>query len=203
MPTKVLALSGPSGSGKSTLAALLKCVVEAEGWSVTLLHGDDYFLGPKMASYWTDENKDHPDAIDLPAVRSKLSRARQQAGDGAASALIIIEGFMVLQDSELMSLVDAALFLTVGPQTCLARRLARSVRTPRENEGLVHYFHRCVWPGYLQYTVPALAQLREASERASGPPLREVDGTAPVERVAADAVNALARLFPELAGIHI
>jgi uridine kinase len=78
MATKVLALSGPSGSGKSTLAGLLKCVVEAEGWSATLLHGDDYFLGPKMASYWTDENKDHPGAIDLPAVRSKLSRARQQ-----------------------------------------------------------------------------------------------------------------------------
>ena len=210
MAPRVLALSGPSGSGKSTLAEVLRCVLEAEGWRVTIVHGDSHFLGPKPESYWTQENKDHPGAIDLPTLRAKIGRARDACGD---SELVVVEGFMLLQDAEIMALVDGVLFLRSDKERCLGRRLARSVRTAHEAEGLVQYYHRCVWPGYLQYTAPALERLRAASAEAGAersaegsgaegggarPPLREVDGNAAVAGVAAAAVAALPALFPSL-----
>ena len=41
----------------------------------------------------------------------------------------------------------------------MARRLARSPRTPHESEGLLRYYHQCVWPGYQSQAVPALERL--------------------------------------------
>ena len=199
MPLPVLAVSGPSGAGKSTTAAVICSVLEAEGVSVALLHGDNHFIGPKPESYWTQENKDHPGAVDLPAVRAEIELARNSSD--APNAVVIVEGFMLLQDEPIMALVDAVLFIGCTQEECLARRLMRSVRTPHENEGLRRYYDACVWPGYLQYTAPALERLREAHARGDGRPLCELDGTVPMTMVCVEAIAALPALVPSLAEV--
>ena len=186
---RVLAISGPSGCGKSTLAIALQHVLRAEGWNVTLLHADSYFVGPKPESYWTQENKDHPGAINLVAVRTDVAASRENLE--SRKSLVILEGFMILQDSPIMEHVDAVLFLSAPPEICLQRRLNRSERTAHEREGLKHYYAKCVMPGYLNYTEPALERLRQSAGIEGATPLRELDATMPVWSVAEDAIAAL------------
>ena len=146
---------------------------------------DAYFIGPKPQSYWTQAPKESPDTVEMPALRTAV----RAASEDAATDVVLVEGFLLLQDAPIMSCVDAVLFLTSDPTTCLARRLARSVRTPHESEGLRVYYKKHVWPGYLKHTQPAIAALREAV--AAGVPgkprLCEIDGTQSLE---ADELSA-------------
>ena len=192
----VLAISGPSGTGKSTLASVLRCCLATEGMSVAVVGQDAFFIGPKPSSYWTQAPKESPDTLEMPAVRTAV----RAASEDAATDVVLVEGFLLLQDEPIMSCVDAVIFLTSDPSTCLARRLARSVRTPHESEGLRVYFKKHVWPGYLKHTQPAIEALREAV--AAGVPgkprLCELDGTQSLEVVTAAALAALPGLLGEV-----
>ena len=190
LPTIVL--TGPSGSGKSTLTETIACCLRAVGWAVTIVHGDSFFLGPKPESYWTQENKDHPGAIDMPRLREAVRTARCATPDNPAQALVLIEGFMLLQDEAIMAMVDGVLFLHSRMETCIARRLGRTVRTGHEQAGLIRYYNHCVWPGYNTYTLPALERLRCAAAGACA--LAEVDADGSVDVVAERALAALRRL---------
>ena len=192
----VLAISGPSGTGKSTIASILHCCLATEGMTVAMIGQDAYFIGPKPQSYWTQAPKESPDTVEMPALRTAV----RAASEDAATDVVLVEGFLLLQDAPIMSCVDAVLFLTSDPTTCLARRLARSVRTPHESEGLRVYYKKHVWPGYLKHTQPAIAALREAV--AAGVPgkprLCEIDGTQSLEAVTAAALAALPGLLGEV-----
>jgi len=175
-----LAVAGPSASGKTTLARELCRLLQHVGCSVSLLHQDEYFTLPKAASYWTiTPAHDTPAAIDMERLRSDVLAAQEaaratassaaaaapdDAGDGAAAPhVVIVEGFLLLQDAALMRCVDASLFLRATREACLHRRLARSERTERESEGCRKYFEDVVWPSYLRYTAPALEALLGSS----------------------------------------
>lgn len=205
-PIVTVAITGPSGSGKSTLSDVLaKCLGSA---SVTV-HQDHFFLGPKPKSYWDQieqgENKDHPGAVNWPALREAFASAvaslREKSETGRPK-ILLIEGFLLLQDVEIMSYVDAVVFLSTDCETCLNRRLARSKRTEHESEGCRVYYSKFVWPGFLQYTQPELDRLkaRSASESADEttaaaaaatkkPALYELDGTATMTSVAEQALR--------------
>ena len=191
---KVLAVSGPSGTGKTTLADGLHRRLSANGMNVKVIHQDSYFIGEKPKSYWTQAPKESPDTVDMPALRAAVA----EASDDEEHDLFILEGFLLLQDAALMELTDAVLFLTGDQQTCLARRLARSVRSEHEMEGLRIYYGKHVWPGYLKYTEPALRALR-AGGPAGTPLLVELDGTRPrsIDQVTEEGCIALPALLGE------
>lgn len=190
----MLAITGPSGCGKSTIAAAIGAALESQ-MDVRFVHGDSFFVGPKPSSYWTQENKDHPGAIDIVALRSAVVSAAAAPSPPAVSQrrrLVLLEGFLLLHDAPLMANVDAVLFLRANAATCLNRRLARSERTEHEASGLVQYYHNCVWPGFLKYTEAAYEALVRDGTKATA----EVDASAKLEDVVQRALRALPAVLP-------
>lgn len=176
-----VALAGPSGSGKSTLAVTLAAALRHEGVRVTLLHQDSYFRLPKPASYWsTPPEHDTPAAVDMERLAEDVRAAGRpppepdEAARGAEQLqIVLVEGFLLLQDEPLLSLFDSALFLRVDREACLRRRLQRSTRSESEQEGCRRYFLDVVWPTYERITLPALD--------AATLPLSVLDGSQPAQ----------------------
>ena len=69
------------------------------------------------------EDKDHPGAVDMPALREAIRAAKSELRE---HSLLIVEGFLLLQDAEVMEEMDAVLFLVADFATGLNRRLHRS-----------------------------------------------------------------------------
>lgn len=197
----VVAITGPSGSGKSTLTALCaRCLRDSFGVNAQTIHQDHFFLGPKPKSYWDMEDKDHPGAIDMAKLHGAVRASAEKLSEDASEApkILLIEGFLLLQDVPIMGLVNAVLFVGADSPTCLQRRLKRSERTEHEREGCKVYYEKCVWPGFLKYTQPELEKLRSGTADGGGVHLhlRELDGEADVHAVAEQAMHALLDRLP-------
>mmetsp|Transcript_20491 Transcript_20491/g.65245 ORF Transcript_20491/g.65245 Transcript_20491/m.65245 type:complete len:275 (+) Transcript_20491:74-898(+) len=199
MVTLTVAVAGPSGSGKSTLAVTLAAALRREGVRVTLLHQDSYFRLPKPASYWsTPPEHDTPAAVDMERLAEDVRAAGRpppepdEAARGAEQLqIVLVEGFLLLQDEPLLSLFDSALFIRVDREACLRRRLQRSTRSESEQEGCRRYFLDVVWPTYERITLPALD--------ATTLPLSVLDGSQPAQAVAMAALRELEALAPPAA----
>lgn len=193
MKCHVLVISGPSGTGKSTITQEMLKRAASAGISTSAIHQDSYFIGPKPDSYWTQAPKESPDTVDMPALRAAIAAAIADE----TNELLMVEGFLLLQDEPIMAKVDAVMFLTCDQETCLGRRLSRSKRTAHESEGLKVYYAQHVWPGFLAHTKPALDALRAAAATSvSGcPRLSEIDSTDDFDRVLSNALSALPRLL--------
>lgn len=163
------------------------------GIAAASIHQDAYFLGPKPESYWTQAPKESPDTVDMHALRAAMAAAVEDE----ANELLLVEGFLLLQDTAIMAHADAVLFLTCDPDTCLSRRLARSKRTAHESEGLKLYYAKHVWPGFLAHTKPFLDALRAASAAGAlnGPRLCEIDSSEAFDKVISEALSALPGLL--------
>ena len=130
------------------------------------------------------------------AVRASAEKLSEDASE--APKILLIEGFLLLQDVPIMGLVNAVLFVGADSPTCLQRRLKRSERTEHEREGCKVYYEKCVWPGFLKYTQPELEKLRSGTADGGGVHLhlRELDGEADVHAVAEQAMHALLDRLP-------
>ncbi|EOD28296.1 hypothetical protein EMIHUDRAFT_114220 [Emiliania huxleyi CCMP1516] len=197
-----VALAGPSGSGKSTLAVTLAAALRHEGVRVTLLHQDSYFRLPKPASYWsTPPEHDTPAAVDMERLAEDVRAAGRpppepdEAARGAEQLqIVLVEGFLLLQDEPLLSLFDSALFLRVDREACLRRRLQRSTRSESEQEGCRRYFLDVVWPTYERITLPALDAATLPLSAVAMAALRELEALAPPAAAAAAAASELLRI---------
>ena len=123
-PVHTIALSGPSGSGKSTLARELQSALTVQGCAVRVIGQDTFFSTPKPATYWGCENKETPAAVDMLRLRNAITEVRAElaAAKPARPALLIVEGFLLLQDEQIMADVDGVLFTFAPKEVCLARR---------------------------------------------------------------------------------
>ena len=120
MKCHVLVISGPSGTGKSTITQEMLKRAASAGISTSAIHQDSYFIGPKPDSYWTQAPKESPDTVDMPALRAAIAAAIADE----TNELLLVEGFLLLQDEPIMAKVDAVMFLTCDQETCLGRRLS-------------------------------------------------------------------------------
>ena len=196
-----LLLSGPSGSGKSSLARLLQQDLSAQGCDVTLIQQDDFFATPRAPSYWSqDGSKETAAAVDMAALRSAVSRAQQRAA-GSSRSIILVEGFMLLQDHALIALTSAVLFLIASESICLRRRIDRSSRTAHEDEGCREYYARHVWPSFMTITRPAASRLLAARHATDATPIAILEASATIDAVESKALVELPALLPGLAGV--
>lgn len=202
--TYTIAIAGASGSGKSTVATTLIDRLNAlRAGSAIALPLDAYYRDLSHLSFQQrdQENFDHPDALELELVAYHLSQLRSGIPVDVpiydfkrhtrtdttlpvpVSDVVVVEGILVLADTELARLYDLTVFVDAPLDICLQRRIDRDLLYRGRDEASVRRFwSERVLPMYQQFGVPA----REQADI-------RIDGTAPVEL----SVAALMRTLDE------
>ena len=140
----VAAISGATCSGKTTIARRLHEALPGS----RLLSQDDYFLPEsdprhRLAPGLSHFNWDTLTALDMDRMLSDIAAFTETSPPG----ILILEGFLVLNDARVRGLCDARVFVTLDRETCWERRKLR-VYEPPDVPG---YFEACVWPMYQEH----------------------------------------------------
>ncbi|XP_037094035.1 nicotinamide riboside kinase 1-like [Pollicipes pollicipes] len=182
----VAAVSGVTCGGKTTVARMLHAAYPGS----VLVAQDDYFLPEDDPRHVPAPGVNHLNwellsSIDTGRMVTDVAAILAQpapAGD-AAPRLLIIEGFLVLNDARLRALCDVQCYVTLERGICWERRQHRHYE-PADVPG---YFDACVWPMYERH----LAELR----CVDGGRVIYLDGALPLDRlytrVAAEVSRAM------------
>jgi len=168
----VIGVSGGSASGKTTVANRIK---EACNDSVELLSHDFYYI-PHDDLPLGDRaklNYDHPNAFDTERIikdikclkqgiaierpvysYSKHTRLSETVTVNPAQ-VIIVEGFMIFENTELRDLMDIKVFVDTDADERLIRRIVRDVNERgRSLESVIAQYTNTVKPMHEQFVEP-------------------------------------------------
>lgn len=163
----VVGVSGATCSGKTTLAKNLHKVFPQ---SVTISQ-DDYFFPPDSTRHVLVESLGHlnwelmsaldmesmkadvrsllsqdPSTAVLPAKAKRSEKILQNGTENGYPHILILEGFLLLNDHEISDMCDLRYYLTLTREQCWHRRHVR-VYDPPDIPG---YFEQVVWPEYVK-----------------------------------------------------
>ena len=170
--TVVIGVSGGSASGKTTVAYRIK---DSFKDSVELLSQDYYYLPYDHLPF--EEriklNYDHPNAFDTPRLISDIRALKEgkaierpvysyteytrlsETVEVKPSKVIIVEGFMIFENSLLRELMDIKIFVDTDADERLIRRINRDVRERgRTLESVINQYVDTVKPMHEQFVEP-------------------------------------------------
>ena len=189
----VVLIAGGTASGKSSIVARF---VERTG-AATIGHDRYYFdvSEPQGHDY------DHPDALDtdllvmhlealrrgevapLPVYDFATHTRQDDTEDRMPSALIVVEGILVMNDPRLRALADLCVFVDAPENVRLARRIERDARERgRNEESVLTQYRATVKPNHDRFVQPSMASAELV-----------LDGCAPIE----ESVGLLKEAVPE------
>uniref|UniRef100_A0A0B7B5V9 Phosphoribulokinase/uridine kinase domain-containing protein n=1 Tax=Arion vulgaris TaxID=1028688 RepID=A0A0B7B5V9_9EUPU len=142
----IVGIGGATNSGKSTTSSMLCKVLPHSEW----ICQDNYFLEPDDPHVEITDGYQNWDTlsslkIDMMIKDVKDWIKRQQNNTG--TSILIVEGFLLFNVSELTTLFEKKYFITISKEICVERRKQREYNPP-DTPG---YFDKIVWPSYLQY----------------------------------------------------
>ena len=171
--TIIIGITGASGSGKTTFAKQLISSIPKEQ---TLLIGQDSYykdlshLSPKERP---SQNFDHPDALDLNLLKQQLIALKK--GENVLQPIydfnshcclnkslqlhpkkiIIVEGTLILCQTNLHNLYDIIIYVDLDQKTCLERRIRRDVtERGRTKESVIEQYNKTVKPMFETFIYP-------------------------------------------------
>jgi len=178
----LIGIAGPSCSGKSYLSTRLCDELNSssnpktsESPKAAILRLDSYYRDLAHLEFHQREhsNFDSPEALDSPlliehARRLALGEAidkpvydfKTHSRTGLSERVepgefIIIEGLFALYWDELRAALSTKVFVDLGEQICLARRIERDTRERgRTRESILRQFHHTVQPMAREYIHP-------------------------------------------------
>jgi len=173
-PPYILAVAGGSGSGKTSLAESL--VARLQAYQPVLLCQDFYYRD--RSDLTLDQrrtiNYDHPDAIEFSLLITHLRalkkgeniqhplydfsqhNRRREVVSVSSSALIVLDGILLLAVPELLPLLDFKIFIDTPLDICFIRRLERDIQTRgRTLASVIEQYLTTVRPMYLQHVYPS------------------------------------------------
>lgn len=135
----IVAIAGVSQAGKSTLAGKLRAALGAN--LSTVLCQDDFVRDPEAIPAVKDHiDWEHPDSIDHEKFRHAI------VAEAGRNQYVIVEGLMVLWDSETRRLFDKCIFIEIDKPTFIKRKSADD-RWGIEPEWYVEH----IWQSYLRF----------------------------------------------------
>lgn len=168
-----IGLAGGSGSGKTTIAE--EVIGRLDG-RVALLRHDAYYRNLADLSFEqrTTINYDHPSSLEtellidhLDTLRSGLA-VEQPVYDFAQhlrsketvriepAPVVVVEGILVLAETELRSELDLKIFVDTDADLRLARRLERDIaERGRSVESVINQYFATVRPMHVEYVEPS------------------------------------------------
>lgn len=171
MPPRLLLIAGGSCSGKTTVAE----AVAAKLGSARLISMDWYYrdLAGLSMSEREAHNFDHPSAIDREMLRRHIEnllngeRVQTPGYDFAThtrlpetvstapEAHLIVEGLHALQWSEIRRLAHTKVFVALGHEARLARRIVRDMKLRgRHEDGVRNRYAQSVRPMHDRFVEP-------------------------------------------------
>lgn len=164
----IVGIAGASGSGKTTLST---AVAEALGEEALLIHHDRYYhnvANPGLFNYDVPEAYEtglllqhlaalaKGERVGLPVYQFATHTRQPEVYEVEPRPVILVEGILVLADSNLRQLMRLKVFVDTPVDLCLARRVLRDVgmRGRDANEVIGRYL-RDVRPAYLQHIAPS------------------------------------------------
>ncbi|MEZ4390124.1 MAG: uridine kinase [Polyangiales bacterium] len=174
MSVLLVGVSGGSGSGKTTIARAIVASLPVE--SVSLVEHDAYYkdLTGLSIEERAQVNFDHPDSLDnelfvahLDALRAgravekpryDFSRhAREATTDRVEpSAVIVVEGILVLALPAIRARLDVKLFVDTDPDIRLMRRVRRDIeQRGRTFAQIRQQYYETVRPMHLAFVEPS------------------------------------------------
>lgn len=165
----VVGISGATCSGKSSLARSLydhftQHSADELVRNVRLIHQDDYFYKRDSSHHtWIPHmnyiNREILSALDMPRMCLDVQTILNSPEDESQQQqnILIIEGFLIFNHSELWQLFDIRIHMKVSGQVCLQRRLKRQYNPPNPPG----YFEQFLWPFYEKH----LAEYVAAADR--------------------------------------
>ncbi len=191
----IIGVAGGSGSGKSTFSRMLQANLGDHFCG--LLHQDSYYRD--MHEYFDRDggrvNYDHPDSVEfellvrhlralkagddlaVPIYDFTTHRRLFETNDFPLRPVIIIDGILLLTQSELRPLLDFSYFIETQEDLRFQRRLQRDVRERgRTPEGVREQFFNHVKPMHDLFVDPSrkFADKIISGEKSFGPAIDEI-----------------------------
>lgn len=170
----IVGIAGGSASGKTTIVNILK---ERFGDDITVICHDSYYRAHDELPFEEREklNYDHPSSFetetlieDLKKIRSGETiqvpvydfsihnRVRNKSKEVEPAKVIVVDGFLVLQDKKLRSLMDLKLFVDTDADERLIRRIRRDmVERARTVDSVLNQYETTVKPMHEKYVEPS------------------------------------------------
>ena len=169
----VIGVAGGSASGKTTI---VKKIQEYFGEDIVVLGHDSYYKAHDDMDYEARSqlNYDHPNAfdtermvedvrklmkgqaVDIPVYDYTIHNRSEQTEHIEPKKLIIIEGFLILENRELRELMDAKIFVDADADERLMRRIRRdTVERARSVSSILDQYEATVKPMYEAFVEPS------------------------------------------------
>lgn len=169
----IIGIAGGSASGKTTVASRIK---EEFKEDVELICHDYYYLAHNDIPFEerVKFNYDHPNAFDTERLVSDIKQLKQgiaierpvysytehtrlaETVRVEPRKVIIIEGFLIFDNSELLNLMDIKIFVDTDADERLIRRILRDVQERgRSLESVISQYSTTVKPMHEQFVEPS------------------------------------------------
>ena len=172
----IIGISGGTGSGKTTVVNQI--LSEFQEGEVQVISQDSYY---KDTSHLTFEerckiNFDHPKSIDFELLQSHLQalkngehvnqpvysfKTHNRTGETTITEpkkVVIVEGILILSDTELRSLLDIKIFVHADSDERLMRRLKRDIaERGRDLDEVLERYQTTLKPMHQQFIEPMKA----------------------------------------------
>jgi uridine kinase len=171
----LLGVAGGTGSGKTTIAQEICRRLGSD--TAVLVEQDSYYLdvGLRSVDQRAGFNFDHPSAFDWKLLREHIGDLKsgrsvlrpvydfhthtrmEQSVLVEPRPVVILEGILILGDSDLRQLMDLRIFVDTGADIRLLRRLQRDIRERgRSLESVADQYLGTVRPMHEKYIQPCL-----------------------------------------------
>lgn len=169
----IIGIAGGSASGKTTVASKIK---EEFHEDVELICHDYYYLAHNdiTLEQRANLNYDHPNAFDTERLISDIKQLKQgiaierpvysytehtrleETVRVEPKKVIIIEGFLIFENPELLKLMDIKIFVDTDADERLIRRILRDVKERGRNlESVITQYSTTVKPMHEQFVEPS------------------------------------------------
>ncbi len=173
-PPLVIGIAGGTGSGKTTVANVIIDRVGAD--HIALLPHDAYYkdLARLAPAQRVLVNFDHPDSletsllvehikqlknfqsIELPVYDFKTHTRTTSTLHIEPQPVILVEGILILAESELRELFDVKIFVDTDPDIRFIRRLERDIaERGRTSTSVIQQYMATVRPMHLEFVEPS------------------------------------------------
>lgn len=170
---RVVGVAGGSASGKTTI---VRKIQEYFGEDIVVIGHDSYYKAHDDMDYEARSqlNYDHPSsfetermvadvrkliqgqAVDIPVYDYTIHNRSEQTEHVEPKKLIIIEGFLILENKELRDLMDAKIFVDADADERLMRRIRRdTVERARSVTSILDQYEATVKPMYEAFVEPS------------------------------------------------